>query len=106
MIRLITFRNFPLLDLQIERAYRRRCNDGEKDYAFVETIDDELLWLVREAQARRRNNKDWLRELARQIDALSAKDRKRTSASRRRTVVMAANVVSGPRTPQRSRKAG
>jgi hypothetical protein len=95
MIRLITFRNFPLVDLQIERAYRRRCGDEEKDYAFVETIDDELLWMVRQARLRRRQDSDWLRELARQIDTLSSKGRKRSGSGRRRAAatVMAANAA-------------
>jgi hypothetical protein len=107
MIRLITFRNFPLIDLQIEEAYRRRCEDERNDRAFVETIDDELLWLVREARLRRRQKHDWLQDLARQIETLSAKNRKRRPAGRRRAAAMAAvNTPLEDCAQQRSRKVG
>ena len=108
MIRLITFRNFPLVDHQIERAYRRRCGVEQEDYALVETIGDETLWMVREARLCRRQNTDWLRELAKQIDTLSRKGGKRGGAARRRGAasIMAANAAPNVRATQRSRKTG
>lgn len=41
MIRLVTYRNFPLLDLRMQEAYRRRRITGE--FVFLEQIDGAIL---------------------------------------------------------------
>lgn len=104
MIRLVTLRNFPLVDLQIERAYQRRCSDeGGFSGPYV---DDDLWWIMREARLRARRNREWLRELEQEVDSLSLKARKRSAVGRRRrTTVVTISANSADRS-QRSRKAG
>lgn len=107
MIRLVTLRNFPLVDLQIERAYRRRCADKESFCAFAETVDDDaLLWALRESRIRARRDSDWLTQLAQEVALLSAKPRKRSGIRRRRGISsVAANAVAAE-SQQRSRRVG
>lgn len=107
MIRPVTLRNFPLVDLQIERAYRRRCADDETFCAFADAVgDDALLCALREARLRSRQDRDWLKELAQELAILSGKPRKRGAMRRRRGVTpVAANAV-GADSQQRSRRAG
>lgn len=107
MIRLVTLQNFPLVDLQIERAYqRRRGGDGVLDAFSAGEVDDDLLWMVREARLRARRRRDWLRELALEIDSLSIKQRKRVAPGpRRRAAVMPMEAARVDRS-QRNRKAG
>lgn len=70
MIRFVTYRNFPILDLQIEEAYRRRY--GAREVVFLEDVDDiAVLKSLREARRRSNRSRDWLRRLAREVDALA-----------------------------------
>lgn len=93
MIRLVTFRNFPLVDLQIERAYQRRCaNDGDACRCLASDDEEELWREIRAMRMHTRRNREWLHELEREVRTLSVKERKRVGATRRqREVLMAAN---------------
>lgn len=107
MIRLVTLRNFPLVDLQIKRAYRRRCADDETMCAFAEAIgDDDLLWALNMSRRRSLRDSDWLNQLAEEVAILSAKPRKRSGMRRRRGVSsVSANDLASD-SEQRSRRAG
>ena len=88
MIRLITPQNFPYLDRQIERAYRRRCQADERPCACIEIAEDEmLLRMIREARKRSRRRDEWLSRLAREVSTLSTKSRQRGTRSRRRAPI-------------------
>jgi hypothetical protein len=88
MIRLITPQNFPYLDRQIERAYRRRCQADDQPCACVEIADDEmLLRMIREARKRSRRRNEWMRRLAREVSTLSTKSHQRGTAGRRRAPI-------------------
>ncbi len=84
MRRFVTYRNFPLLDLQIEQAYRRRCDGGA--VAVLADIEDVAsLGSLREARRRCKRSRNWLRRLAWEMDALTKKpdrDARRRSSSR------------------------
>lgn len=70
MIRFITYRNFPLLDVQIERDYRRRCNGGA--VAVLAEIEEvEFVGSLRRVRRGSRRSRDWLLSLAREVDALA-----------------------------------
>jgi hypothetical protein len=84
MIRLVTYRNFPLVDLQIERAYQRRCsNDGEPCRRLASDDEEELWRELREMRHNARRNSEWLRELAIEVQTLSVKRQKRRTNARR-----------------------
>ncbi len=70
MIRLVTYRNLPLLDLQMEDAYRRRRIAGE--FLFLEQIDEIPVVSARGKRAVRfAGSRHWLRRLQRAMDALA-----------------------------------
>jgi len=105
MIHFITQENLRLLDSQIERAYRRRCDnrDSGASCAFMRDLANDVAFLraVRDAQRRVEENTTWLRrlasdvaELAKQTDTGTAV--RQSSADRRRPP---------PPTPLKNRKA-
>lgn len=95
MIRLVTFQNFPLVDLQIERAYQRRCaNDGDPCRCLASEDEEELWRAIREMRMHTRRNKDWLHKLEREVETLSVKSRKRRNVARRQREALMA--VNGP----------
>ncbi len=70
MIRFVTQRNFPLVDLQIEQAYRRRriCRDID----FLSELEDRQAFeSFAGARSRGRHSREWLRRLAKAVDALT-----------------------------------
>lgn len=70
MIRFVTYRNFPLLDLQIEEAYRRRCDASA--FAVLADIEDVAIpGKRREERCRSKRSRDWVRQLALELYALS-----------------------------------
>lgn len=91
MIRFVTYSNFPLLDLQIEEAYRRRCNGTA--VAYVADIDAfSLVRPHRQSRRRTKRSRDWLRRLAWEVYALSSTDRE--AARRCPSCLIAANTAN------------
>lgn len=80
MIRLVTYGNFQLMDLQIEEAYRRRRET--RRLLLLDDVED-LTVLRSLAYLRRRSSesRDWLCRLAHAVDALAAPE---TGGARRR----------------------
>ncbi len=69
MIRFVTYRNFPLIDLQIEAAYRRRCRATA--VTLIEDLEGVRILGSLPEPRRRNQSRDWLRQLVTDMDALS-----------------------------------
>jgi hypothetical protein len=96
MIRLVTYRNFPVLDVQIERAYRRRRLS--RDVVFLDDVSAFSALRSFGNSRRSARSREWLRKLACAIDAL---DGKRTRLETAPSRLVRANA---PRTAQASKR--
>jgi hypothetical protein len=103
MIRLVTYRNFPLLDLQIQEAYRRRRIAGE--FVFLEQIDGAILGSRGQSAGRFANSRDWLRRLERAVDALAQNSEALAGGRRNACGLVAANESGSPRRGKRRKRA-
>jgi hypothetical protein len=103
MIRLVTYRNFPLLDLQMEEAYRRRRIAGE--FVFLERIDGAILGAPGQSPERFANSQDWLRRLERAVDALAQNSEGLAGRRRKACGLVAANASTSPRRGKRRKRA-
>jgi hypothetical protein len=101
MIRLVTYRNFPLLDLQMQEAYRRRRIAGE--FVFLEQIDGAILGSRGQSAGRFANSRDWLRRLERAVDALAQNSEALAGGRRNACGLFAANA--SPRRGKRRKRA-
>jgi hypothetical protein len=99
MIRLVTYRNFPLRDMQMEQAYRRRRVAGE--IIILQEIN-EIAIGASSGESRRRKGRshDWLRRLARAVDALAT----HPETPVRRCGLVAANSSGEPRHGKRRQR--
>jgi hypothetical protein len=101
MIRLVTYRNFPVLDVQIERAYRRRRRIT-RDVVFLDVINEFSVITSLGKVRRWSRSRDWLRKLARAVDAL---DGAGSISERTSSRLVAANATRPARSSKRRRRA-
>jgi hypothetical protein len=91
MIHIVTQRNFPILDLQIEEAYRRRCQNARSRACACISIETAMLLSALDNRSRPSDRGfEWLNRLALAMDRL-AHPTKRRRSSPRMTGVVAAN---------------
>ena len=81
MLRFVTIKNVALLESQLERAWRRRC-DAVCDY-LEEMEDEALLKVLHDRRKRAEKSREWLRRLALEMDALSEKPLEPSTRRRR-----------------------
>lgn len=99
MIRLVTYTNFPVLDAQIERACRRRRRIS-RGVVLLDDINE--FSVLRSIGDSRRSSRNWLRNLARAVDAL---DGERSRKGRKPCRLVAANATRAERLGGRRRRA-
>lgn len=103
MIRLVTYRNLPLLDLQMEDAYRRRRIAGE--FLFLEQIDAFPVFSAPGRQGGRfASSRHWLLRLQRAVDALAQDSEPLHGRRRNAGGLGTANSLTPRRTKRRKRR--
>jgi hypothetical protein len=101
MLHIVTNRNFTLLDLQIEAAYRRRCNEFARARSCVCVHEIEraaLLNAFHDAGGGADRGSAWLSKLASEMDDLAPRI-KRRRADPRMPRLVAANTKKRSSSP-------
>lgn len=100
MIRLVTYGNFPVLDLQIEQAYRERRR--ARDVLFLDdTGEVAVLRSVGKPRRRVDRSRSWLQKLARAVAAL---DEERLSAHPRLVAANATGLAPARKRRKRAKR--
>jgi hypothetical protein len=88
MIRIVTFDNFAKIDSQLEAAYRRRSSVEGSSCLFDALDEVGLILAILDHRRRRREGRDWLSSLRREMDALASTS-PRAAARRQRSLIRA-----------------